>query len=281
MVLVIWNLTLIRFFTLRSISVSKGECSISFANFDTVLIRYFDKPKTTFMKPKLLNLLSALFFLFLILATSQLSAQETVEDPDPSRFEEEIEVFRDWDMKNSTPDGAILFVGSSSIRFWETANAFPQYPVINRGFGGSHFSDLIYYYDSLILPYSPDVLVLYEGDNDIAAGKSVDRVVEDYRKLTSRLAGDFPDIKLVFVSIKPSSSRWEVWPEMEEANQLIREEIRRNPNHFYADLATPLLGDDGRPDDSLFLDDLLHLNEQGYKNWNKALRPLLEKLMEP
>jgi lysophospholipase L1-like esterase len=123
-------------------------------------------------------------------------------------------------------------------------------------------------------------VVLYEGDNDIASGKSAERVRSDYMEVTERLSEDFPDVKLVFVSIKPSSSRWEVWPEMEDANRLIREEISRNPNHYYADLATPLLGDDGRPDDSLFLDDLLHLNQQGYEKWTETIRPLLEELME-
>ena len=226
------------------------------------------------------TLLSAFFMLFLVLLFQKAIAQEIVEDPDPLRFEEEIEAFREWDAKNSSPDDAILFVGSSSIRFWETAKAFPQFAVINRGFGGSHFSDLIHYYDSLILLYDPSVVVLYEGDNDIASGKSAERVRSDYMEVTERLSEDFPDVKLVFVSIKPSSSRWEVWPEMEEANRLIREEIDQAPNHYYADLATPLLGDDGLPDDSLFLEDLLHLNEQGYEKWTDTIRPLLEELVK-
>ncbi|NBB75919.1 MAG: hypothetical protein GVY02_00950 [Bacteroidetes bacterium] len=232
------------------------------------------------MKSNLPLLLSALLLLLWISSARHAHAQETVEDPDPLRFGEEIEAFQEWDAKNSAPEDAILFVGSSSIRFWQTAEAFPQFPVINRGFGGSHFSDLIYYYDSLILPYDPSVVVLYEGDNDIASGKSAERVLNDYLQLTARLAEDFPDLKVVFVSIKPSSSRWEAWPEMREANRLIREEINRNPDHFYADLATPLLGEDGRPDGSLFLDDLLHLNELGYEKWNEAIQPLLEELMK-
>ena len=232
------------------------------------------------MYSKPLILLSAFFMLFLVLLFQKAIAQEIVEDPDPLRFEEEIEAFREWDAKNSSPDDAILFVGSSSIRFWETAKAFPQFAVINRGFGGSHFSDLIHYYDSLILLYDPSVVVLYEGDNDIASGKSAERVRSDYMEVTERLSEDFPDVKLVFVSIKPSSSRWEVWPEMVKANRLIREEIDQAPNHYYADLATPLLGDDGLPDDSLFLEDLLHLNEQGYEKWTDTIRPLLEELVK-
>lgn len=225
---------------------------------------------------------SSLSTLLILLFTSfppKTADAQTVEDPDPLRFEEEINRFEEFDSKNSFPEDAILFVGSSSIRLWKTAEAFPEMPVINRGFGGSHFSDLQYYYDELVLPYDPSVVVLYEGDNDVASGKSNDQVFEDYLEFTDRLSSDFPDARLVFVPIKPSSSRWELWPQMNEANQRIKEHMSENDQFYYVDLASPILGSDGTPDDSLFLDDLLHLNEDGYAKWNEAIRPTLEELM--
>ena len=220
--------------------------------------------------------------LLILLSTSftlKTASAQTVEDPDPLRFEEEINQFKEFDSKNSFPEDAILFVGSSSIRMWKTADAFPEMPVINRGFGGSHFSDLQYYYDELVLPYDPSVVVLYEGDNDVASGKSNDQVLKDYFEFTDRLTSDFPDARLVFVPIKPSSSRWDKWPQMKEANQRIKEHISENDQFYYVDLASPLLGSDGTPDDSLFLDDLLHLNSDGYAKWNAVIRPVLEDLM--
>ncbi|MCG2587436.1 GDSL-type esterase/lipase family protein [Rhodohalobacter sulfatireducens] len=225
-------------------------------------------------------LFTRLFVAFLIFGfLSESIIAQSVEDPDPLRFEEEINRFEEFDSKNSFPEDAILFVGSSSIRLWKTAEAFPGMPVINRGFGGSHFSDLHYYYDELVLPHDPSVVVLYEGDNDVASGKSNDRVFEDYIEFADRLTSDFPDARLVFVPIKPSSSRWELWPQMKEANQRINEHMSENDQFYYVDLATPLLGSDGTPDDSLFLDDQLHLSEDGYAKWNAAIRPTLEKLM--
>ena len=164
------------------------------------------------------NLYLLILLILLIISSSfkTIDAQ-SIEDPNPLRFEEEINRFKDWDSKNSFPEDAILFVGSSSIRMWKTADSFPELPVINRGFGGSHFSDLLYYYDSLVLPYNPSVVVLYEGDNDVASGKSNDQVFDDYLEFTSRLTNDFPNVKLVFIPIKPSSSRWEMWPQMKES----------------------------------------------------------------
>jgi hypothetical protein len=46
---------------------------------------------------------------------------------------------------------------------------FPEYNVINNGFGGSHFSDLLYFYHEMIVKPAPEILFIYEGDNDIAS----------------------------------------------------------------------------------------------------------------
>src|SRR5699024_10370064 len=120
--------------------------------------------------------------LFLVLISFPLlsQAQSAVEDPDPHRFATEIEAFNRLDSKNSTPQHAIQFVGSSRIRMWQTHQAFPDFPVINRGFGGAQISDIIYYYEDVIAPYKPEVMVFYCGDNDIAAGKPVAQVFKDY-----------------------------------------------------------------------------------------------------
>jgi lysophospholipase L1-like esterase len=201
-------------------------------------------------------------------------------DPDPNRFAKEIEAFRDLDSKNSVPAEPVLFVGSSSIRIWRTHDSFPALAVINRGFGGSHISDVIYFADRVLLPYKPSVVVFYAGDNDIAAGKSAQRVADDYRRFADLVHQRLPAAKIIFLAIKPSTQRWSFWPEMKRANELIRAFSQRDKRRFFADVATPLLRSDGTPDDSLFLDDKLHLNPEGYEVWTRALSPLLRKVLE-
>jgi lysophospholipase L1-like esterase len=213
-----------------------------------------------------------------MLSVLTVSAQTEQNDPDPLRFEDQIASFKNWDSKNSFPEKAILFTGSSSARMWNTAESFPDYPVINRGFGGSHISDVQYFFDDVIAPYNPSVIVLYAGDNDVAAGKSTDQIVDDYKRLSEQIISQFPEISLLFVSIKPSSSRWSLWPQMMEVNNQIEQYSSVNKQLFYVDLATPLLTSDGTPDDSLFMDDLLHLNEAGYDRWNDAIAPVLDDI---
>ncbi len=203
------------------------------------------------------------------------AANADVPDPDPARFDDAIQAFVDWDGKNAFPEDAILFVGSSSVRLWSTAKAFPGKPIINRGFGGSELSDVIHFYDQVVKPYSPRKVFLYAGDNDIANGKSAEQVFEDYKAFVAMLREDLPDTELVFISIKPSMARWEKWPVMVAANRIVRDYAASQPGLAYADLATPLLGEDGLPRD-VFVEDGLHLDEEGYRLWREALATYLD-----
>ncbi len=222
--------------------------------------------------------LTRLFGLIFVGLFSLYAQDIKVADPDPNRFQDQISAFLQWDLKNSYPSDAILFIGSSSIRLWPTFKDFPDNPVINRGFGGSHISDVIFFYDHLVLKYQPLVIVFYAGDNDIAAGKSVEQVYEDYLKFLGKILTDLPHIKIIYIPIKPSISRWRFWPQMKEVNTLIDQLHQKDENLHYIDTATPMLDSSGNPKGRLFIEDGLHLNEAGYALWQSVLEPLLERV---
>ena len=148
-----------------------------------------------------------------------------VADPDPSRFEAEIKAFEAWDRQNSFPPHAVLFVGSSSIRKWQTAEGFPDLPVINRGFGGSHVSEVNHFVERIVFKYSPRVIVFYAGDNDIADGKSPERVFHDFQTFAELVHGRLPETRLIYLPIKPSLARWNKWPR-DAGRQFARGEVR-------------------------------------------------------
>ncbi len=200
-------------------------------------------------------------------------------DPDPNRFAKEINAFAEWDSKNAIPAAPVLFVGSSSIRLWRTHESFPDLPIINRGFGGSQISDVIHFADRIVLPYQAKVIVFYAGNNDIAAGKSAQRILEDWRRFVKLVLASQPATRVVFLAINPSRSRWPFWPEVKKANALIQEFCRSDPRLVFADGTTLFLGTDGMPDSSLFVQDQLHLNAKGYALWAKALMPILQKAL--
>jgi lysophospholipase L1-like esterase len=201
-------------------------------------------------------------------------------DPDPERFREEIETFKWNDKKNYLPEEAVLFVGSSSIRLWETTKYFPGYPIINRGFGGAHISDVNYYIETIVLKYKPKVILFYAGDNDVAAGKDADRVVEDYIDFVSSVTNRLPETNIIFIPIKPSLSRWSFWETMELANNKISEYCATKDNLYYVDTALPMLSEEGTPASALFVSDGLHLSAEGYELWTRILKPVLEEVYE-
>lgn len=203
-----------------------------------------------------------------------LGAEEGAEKA--SRWEKDIQQFEQWDRKNSYPKDGVLFVGSSSIRMWPTRESFEDLPVINRGFGGSQISDSIDFFERIVKPYQPKVVVLYAGDNDIAGGKTPQRVFDDYRKFVALVHEAMPKTSVIFVGIKPSGSRWSMWPAMKKANEMVEDFCKKDKRLMYFDSATPLLGADGEPRGNLFLEDRLHLNADGYKAWTKLLRPTID-----
>ncbi|MGZ8920437.1 MAG: SGNH/GDSL hydrolase family protein [Limisphaerales bacterium] len=194
----------------------------------------------------------------------------------PARWEKEIAAFEAMDRTNSTPKGAVLFVGSSSIRLWKNIAAdFPDLTIISRGFGGSHIPDTTHFADRIILPYEPSKIVLYAGDNDIARGHSPQRVLRDFRDLVEKVHTKLPKTKIYFLAIKPSPSRWHLSPQSAEANQMIKGYCRFRPKLEYIDVWTPLMKD-GQPDPSLFEKDRLHLNGDGYARWKTVIQRALK-----
>jgi lysophospholipase L1-like esterase len=196
-------------------------------------------------------------------------------EPDFSRWEKDISAFEARDRTNPPPKGAVLFVGSSSIRMWTNLAAdFPNLQVINRGFGGSVIEDTTHFADRIIFPHQPTKIVLYAGDNDIARGYSAERVLQDFKALVEKIQTKLPEAKVYYLAIKPSPSRWHLSPQSAEANRLIRKQCRFNSKLEYIDVWTPLMKD-GQPDPAFFLNDRLHLNRAGYERWAKVVRAAL------
>ena len=198
-------------------------------------------------------------------------------EPGQNQWEKDIRSFEEWDSKNTFASNAVLFVGSSSIRLWATRERFPEFAVINRGFGGSQISDVNYFAHRIVLPYKPKVIVFYAGDNDIAAGKSPKRVFDDFRKFVKLTHNHLPMTRIIFISIKPSLSRWSFWPLMKETNLKVKELSEKDRRVTFANIGPVLLGFDGKPNTQLYANDNLHLNSKGYEAWTKLLRPMIEK----
>ncbi len=154
------------------------------------------------------------FLLFLALATSAIAQ--------PGKWAGAIEKFTKADATNPPPQGAVLFIGSSFIGRWTSpATDFATHQVINRGFGGSHLGDSVFYLDRVALPDRPRVVVLYAGDNDRNAGKAPGSDTADFTAFCTKIHAALPETRIVFIAIKPSPARWKIRDKREKANALI------------------------------------------------------------
>jgi lysophospholipase L1-like esterase len=201
------------------------------------------------------------------------------QDSNADRYRSEIELFKNFDARNTIPSDAILFIGSSSISHWETSKAFPEYPVINRGLGGSVFPDLLYYYDDIVKKYQPAVVVIY-CDNDVLYGKSPESVLQHFKELSGKITKDFPRAEIVFLSMKPTPPMdADMWKTLQATNKMFKAFADDHKNIHYVDVATSMLGNDGHVKPGIFLSDDEHLNPEGYeKIWNPIVKKQLSKL---
>jgi len=198
----------------------------------------------------------------------------------PERWEETIAKFEERDRETPPPDSPLLFTGSSTVVQWKTvAEDMPFAPVINRGFGGSQVSDLLYYVDRVIIAYRPRMVVIYSGDNDISAGKDPALVLADYAAVEARIHAALPETTLVIVSVKPSVKRWHLAEPMLQLNALLPQWTAQRERTEYLSVWDEMLGEDGQPRPELYSDGL-HMTPEGYRIWTEVMRPRLQALWE-
>lgn len=190
-----------------------------------------------------------------------LSAQSSREKWEPA-----IRAFEKQDSLTPVKPGGNLFVGSSTFTRWKDLDDyFPGKHVINRGFGGSQFPDLMLFIDRIIVPYRPKTIFVYEGDNDLAAGKSPEDVVERAIKLNQEIRDRLPKARVVLISAKPSISRWHLKEKYVAYNALLKDYARTAKRTEFVDVWTSLLDKGGQPMPHIYAEDKLHLNGEGYK----------------
>jgi lysophospholipase L1-like esterase len=204
------------------------------------------------------------------------------KDDSPARWETAIRAFEAADRTQPPPSNAIEFLGSSSIRLWTNAPAqFPGHRIFNRGFGGSHLSDAVAFVDRIVIPYRPKLIVLYAGDNDLAAGKSPERVFADFQAFVQRVRRALPETRIAFIAIKPCPAREKNLEAVRTANRLIQEFTAGDPKLAFLDVFTPSLTAEGRPRAELYRRDGLHPNAAGYKLWAGIVKPFLDTFDPP
>jgi lysophospholipase L1-like esterase len=207
-----------------------------------------------------------------IVSVSSLGCAQTINltagaSTQPStRFESDIVRFEKLDQEHPAVPGGTLFVGSSTFARWpEIPQVFAEFKAVNRGFGGSVISEQIQYFDRIVLPQKPAKIVFYCGDNDINDGDSAQTVINNYKTFINLVHAKFPTTKIYFLAIKISPSRIRHLETIKRVNSEIAAMGKSDPRLHFIDMNPAICDTNGKPIESLYVADMLHLNAEGYR----------------
>ena len=198
------------------------------------------------------------------------------------KWEAEIQKLEALDTSQEDPADAILFIGSSSIRRWDgIAVDMAPYRPIQRGFGGSKFSDVAVFAERLMHPHHYRALVMFVG-NDVS-GKPEDHTPEEVERLVRYIVGvshqHQPDAPVLLIEVTPCEKRFAVWPQIRDVNVRLREIALSTANTWFVATAGDYLDPTGHPRSELFVEDRLHLNADGYDLWSSLIRRRLDDVL--
>lgn len=192
-----------------------------------------------------------------------------------AKWESSFAAFALADKEKTPAPGGVLFVGSSSIRLWDSLETqFSALPVVvKRGFGGSRMEDCKQYLSRLVTPYKPRMVLVYAGENDLAEGRTPEQVLRSFTSFVQGVRADLPQTRIAYISIKPSVARKGLMDQIRKTNALIEDYVASLNNAEFIDVFTPMLDANGGPRAELFREDLLHLNADGYALWKSIISP--------
>lgn len=200
---------------------------------------------------------------------------------DIERFSKTIAGFSEMDRKNSLPTSYVLFVGSSSIVLWPTAEAFGEFNVINRGFGGASVMEINHFYHDVIGRYTPQAIVIYS-DIEIESGATPTEAIDNYKILLGRIKVDFPAATVFLLSMKPTlvDDRMgaDVRRNKQIANDMLSQIADKDEQLVFVNVNSVMMDDKGNLREDIFLTDGMHLNEKGYELWREVMRTQFLKM---
>ena len=234
--------------------------------------------------PFLVKKMNKYHIIIAIILLSSCSLQKKYQEH-KYEFEEEI---KQLELKKDYADKSeyLLFIGSSSIRLWSSVSEdIEPYKSVIRGYGGAHYYDLIHFIDRLTKNHEKAKAVVLFVANDITGNKEGQKLelkpkevkklfIGVYKRIRKQLGKDIPIFK---IETTPTPKRWEVWPKISKANNLIKAYTENRKNIYFISTRDYYLNDNGKPIKEYFVEDQLHLNIKGYKLWGEIIKKEIEK----
>lgn len=192
---------------------------------------------------------------------------------------------RAYEAEGEQEKGQIVFYGPSYFTRW--SERFGHRPlredirgksgapcVVNRGFGSSSAEHQLYYYDRMIRPLAPSVLVYAFDANGTNFGYSLEECWELAQRVVAWAECDFPDIQIYLLGAYPPRDARNL--NDEQNARRLDDAVRafcdaRESRHFL----DPKPAFENAPRD-VFADHI-HFNQKGYDIYGAFFRKALEE----
>ena len=182
--------------------------------------------------------------------------------------------------------GQIVFYGPSNFTRWSTkwehrplreeiVGASGKPCCVNRGFGSSCGEQQLYYYDRMVRPLAPSVLVYNcTNGNGGAFGYTWEENWELSQRVIAYAMTDFPGLHVYLegAGISPKGKEKGDIEHRKECNKYLEKFAAKTPGVTYVDKMnyTPMHRDD------IFVADGVHYNQEGYDIYAEFYREVLK-----
>ncbi len=204
--------------------------------------------------------------------------RQTLANPDPAVWQDQLQDIIDGDQGASLPAAPIVATGGLSVRLWkDLPDAVAERPTLLRPLGGASIEDLTHHYNRLIGYYRPSVLIVMPSYEELhlRKKKNTESLVTALRALLERnLALAVTSRRYVVMPVK-TLLHPDDGPRIDAMTAAARNLVRSMPLTTVLDPNPLLAGRDGRPNPDYFALDGINLNEGGYAQLSALVRRTL------
>ena len=182
-------------------------------------------------------------------------------------------------------DVDVIFLGDSITQGWEGKGAkvwekyFTPLKAMNAGIGGDRTEHVLWRLDNgNIKGITPKVAVVMIGTNNSRTNTS-EQIAAGITAIVDKLRAKLPDTKVLLLAIFPRGvdGNDPLRKTNAGANAIVKD-LDDGEHVFYLDIGKKFLTSEGVLEKEI-MPDRLHLTEEGYEIWAKAIEPTVKKLL--
>ncbi len=241
----------------------------------------------------MIRLSLAVAFAFGLLAPA--FAQETKDNPAVKPINRDVPRHKEFLKVVAKGEAEVIFIGDSITQGWEGAGkkawaeSFAPLKAVNLGIGGDQTGHVLWRITDgkELEPIKPKLAVMMIGTNN-TGGHSAEQIAGGIKAIVAELQKQKPDMKILILGVFPRGggiAKDETVCPADKLNKKIgaineiAAKLADDKKVFYTDIGAKFLNKDGGLERKV-MPDLLHLSEEGYKIWAKAIEADVHKLMK-